>query len=112
MPPRLPGFRWARRSLPTSNRPPQSRSGGWSGGRPPRRRWSRVIVTEPSQPTAGPQDKAHSVRIPRHSWEEAPSGMLSRGSYTAKSTFVDDDGKTLGEVEYAYDITPNWPAAE
>lgn len=37
--------------------------------------------------------------------------MLSRGSYTAKSTFVDDDGKTLGEVEYAYDITPNWPAA-
>ncbi|WP_331743328.1 hypothetical protein [Kitasatospora sp. NBC_01300] len=48
----------------------------------------------------------------RLGWEEAPSGMLSRGSYTAKSTFVDDDGKTLGEVEYAYDITPNWPAAE
>ncbi|MFD7595652.1 hypothetical protein ACFV6D_21750 [Kitasatospora sp. NPDC059812] len=60
----------------------------------------------------GPQDKEHTVRLPRHGWEEAPSGRLSRGNYTAKSTFVDDNGTTLGELEYAFDITENWPATE
>jgi hypothetical protein len=33
-----------------------------------------------------PQTKLHEVTFPRHGWDEAPSGMLSRGTYTAKST--------------------------
>ena len=39
----------------------------------------------------GPQKAHHEVIFPRHGWEEAPSGMLSRGKYTAISRFVDDD---------------------
>jgi Rho GDP-dissociation inhibitor len=36
----------------------------------------------------GPQEKPHEVIIPRREWEEAPSGMMARGSYKATSTFL------------------------
>ncbi|MFD5082397.1 hypothetical protein ACFVYP_01500 [Kitasatospora sp. NPDC058201] len=50
------------------------------------------------------QGMPHSVTFPRHGWEEAPSGMLNRGSYTAKAELHDDEGKALAEFEYAFDI--------
>jgi len=56
----------------------------------------------------GPQVKAHEVTFPRHGWEEAPSGILSRGSYTAKSQFVDDDNVVHLEYEYAFEIKSDW----
>ena len=33
----------------------------------------------------GPQADPHVVVFPRHGWDEAPSGMLARGDYKAKS---------------------------
>jgi len=56
----------------------------------------------------GPQTTAHEVVFPRNGWEEAPSGLLSRGSYTAKSQFVDDDNVNHLEYEYAFDIKSDW----
>ncbi|MGW2873128.1 hypothetical protein DR950_01760 [Kitasatospora xanthocidica] len=56
----------------------------------------------------GPQDRPHEVTVPRHGWEEVPSGLLSRGSYTAKGTFTDDDGVELGAWEWAFDIKSSW----
>eukprot|EP00026_Physarum_polycephalum_P016449 Phypoly_transcript_17359.p1 GENE.Phypoly_transcript_17359~~Phypoly_transcript_17359.p1 ORF type:complete len:198 (+),score=30.93 Phypoly_transcript_17359:171-764(+) len=56
----------------------------------------------------GPQVKPHEVTFPRNGWEEAPSGLLMRGSYTAKSQFVDDDNVTHLEYEYAFDIKSSW----
>ncbi|MEV7425891.1 MULTISPECIES: hypothetical protein [unclassified Streptomyces] len=56
----------------------------------------------------GKQDKEHTVRFPRHGWQEAPSGILSRGSYTAKASFVNDDEKEVAQFEYAFDIKTNW----
>jgi len=56
----------------------------------------------------GPQDKLHEVTFPRQGWEETPSGILSRGSYTAKSQFTDDDSVTHLEYEYASDIKSDW----
>lgn len=40
--------------------------------------------------------------------EDAPSGMLARGHYTAVSTFVDDDKKTHLQFEWAFDIEKTW----
>lgn len=40
--------------------------------------------------------------------EDAPSGMLARGHYTAVSTFVDDDKKRHLEFEWAFDIAKDW----
>ncbi|MFC8450265.1 hypothetical protein [Kitasatospora sp. NPDC057223] len=50
------------------------------------------------------QEKPQSVTFPRHGWEEAPIGILGRGSYTAKAQLHDDEGKALAEFEYAFDI--------
>eukprot|EP00294_Goniomonas_avonlea_P009765 CAMPEP_0114559850 /NCGR_PEP_ID=MMETSP0114-20121206/11140_1 /TAXON_ID=31324 /ORGANISM="Goniomonas sp, Strain m" /LENGTH=204 /DNA_ID=CAMNT_0001745345 /DNA_START=12 /DNA_END=626 /DNA_ORIENTATION=- len=56
----------------------------------------------------GPQAEPHVVTFPRRDWEQAPSGMLARGSGTAKSKFVDDDGQTHLEFEYCFDLKKDW----
>lgn len=40
--------------------------------------------------------------------EDAPSGMLARGHYTAVSTFVDDDKHKHLEFEWSFDIAKDW----
>ena len=50
----------------------------------------------------GPQEKPYEVVFPRQGWETAPDGMLARGSYTAKSQFIDDDKQCHLEYEYAF----------
>ncbi|KAF9117066.1 hypothetical protein BGX27_005616 [Mortierella sp. AM989] len=40
--------------------------------------------------------------------EEAPSGMLARGHYDAKSKFVDDDGTVHKEWSWSFDIKKDW----
>jgi Rho GDP-dissociation inhibitor len=56
----------------------------------------------------GPQAEPHVVVFPRHGWEEAPSGMLARGDYKAKSQFIDDDDQNHLEYEYAFSIKKTW----
>ncbi|KAF9380634.1 hypothetical protein BGX21_002332, partial [Mortierella sp. AD011] len=36
--------------------------------------------------------------------EEAPSGLVARGHYDAKSKFVDDDGTVHKEWSWSFDI--------
>ena len=40
--------------------------------------------------------------------EDAPSGMLARGSFTAKAKVTDDDGRTHAEFEYQFELKKNW----
>jgi len=40
--------------------------------------------------------------------EDAPSGMIARGHYTAVSTFVDDDKHKHLEFEWSFDIAKDW----
>ncbi|RIB25193.1 immunoglobulin E-set [Gigaspora rosea] len=40
--------------------------------------------------------------------EEAPSGLLARGHYEAKSKFIDDDGFTHCEWNWSFDIKKDW----
>ncbi|KAF5452082.1 hypothetical protein F2P56_027116 [Juglans regia] len=40
--------------------------------------------------------------------EITPSGMLARGSYQARTKFLDDDGKCYLDVSYCFDIQKNW----
>jgi len=60
----------------------------------------------------GPQPKPHEVTFPRIGWEEAPSGLLARGSYTAKTQFIDDDGEVHLEYEYAFAIKKDWAGSD
>lgn len=40
--------------------------------------------------------------------EVAPSGMIARGHYTAKSKFTDDDGNDYLAWEWSFDIKKKW----
>jgi len=40
--------------------------------------------------------------------EEAPSGILARGHYEAKSKFVDDDNVTHIQWNWSFDIKKDW----
>ncbi|XP_047317468.1 rho GDP-dissociation inhibitor 1-like isoform X2 [Impatiens glandulifera] len=40
--------------------------------------------------------------------EITPSGFFARGSYVARTKFVDDDGKCYLEINYAFDIRKDW----
>lgn len=42
------------------------------------------------------------------SQDEAPTGMMARGHYTAVSKFIDDDDHTHLKFEWSFDITKEW----
>nr|XP_054763030.1 rho GDP-dissociation inhibitor 1-like [Lytechinus pictus] len=53
----------------------------------------------------GPNNDPHSFKTPL---EDAPSGMISRGHYTVKSKFTDDDKTSILEWEWSFDIKKDW----
>lgn len=53
----------------------------------------------------GPQREPH---IKRFQMEQAPSGMMARGSYTVASKFLDDDGNVYLDWEWTFDIKKEW----
>ena len=40
--------------------------------------------------------------------EEAPSGMLARGKYEARSKFTDDDGHSYLDFTWSFEVTPRF----
>ncbi|KAJ6852356.1 rho GDP-dissociation inhibitor 1 [Iris pallida] len=40
--------------------------------------------------------------------ETTPSGIFARGSYSARTKFIDDDGKCYLEINYTFDIRKEW----
>jgi Rho GDP-dissociation inhibitor len=53
----------------------------------------------------GPNLEMHSYTTPM---DEAPSGMLARGSYTVKSLFTDDDKHEYLKWEWGLEIKKDW----
>jgi Rho GDP-dissociation inhibitor len=72
----------------------------------------RVAKEEEMLGSFPPGKDIHNVVFPRNGWDEAPSGMLSRGSYKGKHRFIDDDGKVHLEYEYAFAIKKDWNEAD
>lgn len=52
-----------------------------------------------------PSKDCHEWRSPE---DEFPTGMLSRGSYTVKSLFTDDDKNDILKWEWGFDIKKDW----
>lgn len=52
--------------------------------------------------------KAITVVVPRREWDQAPSGMTARATYSAKTTFVDDDGIEHFNLDYKLTIAKDW----
>lgn len=55
-----------------------------------------------------PNKQAYVSQFPRNGFEEAPSGMLARGKYKAKTQFIDDDKVVHLEYEYSFEIKKDW----
>ncbi|KAK8642242.1 hypothetical protein V6N13_011596 [Hibiscus sabdariffa] len=55
--------------------------------------------------TFSPQAEPYTHEI---SEETTPSGIFARGSYSARSKFVDDDNKCYLEINYSFDIRKEW----
>eukprot|EP01101_Sappina_pedata_P009290 TRINITY_DN5374_c0_g1_i1.p1 TRINITY_DN5374_c0_g1~~TRINITY_DN5374_c0_g1_i1.p1 ORF type:complete len:207 (-),score=76.18 TRINITY_DN5374_c0_g1_i1:132-722(-) len=72
------------------------------------RKGVRVAKDDEMVGSFGPQKAPHTVIIPRNGYDEAPSGMLSRGLYNAKTHFVDDDKQNHLEFEYSFSIKKDW----
>ncbi|XP_041010012.1 rho GDP-dissociation inhibitor 1-like [Juglans microcarpa x Juglans regia] len=56
--------------------------------------------------TFSPQQEPYSCEMEE---ETTPSGMFARGSYYARTKFVDDDGKCYMDASYYFEIQKNWP---
>ncbi|KAK4795169.1 hypothetical protein SAY86_013163 [Trapa natans] len=59
--------------------------------------------------TFSPQLEPYTHVMPE---ETTPSGLFARGSYSARSKFVDDDNKCYLEINYTFSIQKEWPAEQ
>ncbi|GMI69133.1 SUPERCENTIPEDE1 [Hibiscus trionum] len=69
----------------------------------------RVFSTKDMIGTFSPQQEPYTHEMPE---ETAPSGFMAKGSYTAKSKFIDDDNKCHLEINYTFDIRKDWSSKE
>jgi Rho GDP-dissociation inhibitor len=67
----------------------------------------KVDSTKEMIGTFSPQLEPYTHEMPE---ETTPSGMFARGSYVAKSKFLDDDNKCYLEINYTFDIKKEWLA--
>ncbi|GLT69112.1 hypothetical protein SLA2020_412880 [Shorea laevis] len=65
----------------------------------------KVDSTKEMLGTFSPQGEPYTHEMPE---ETTPSGMFARGTYSAKSKFVDDDNKCYLEINYTFDIRRDW----
>ncbi|GAB2279837.1 Rab GDP dissociation inhibitor alpha [Dionaea muscipula] len=65
----------------------------------------KVDSTKEMLGTFSPQQEPYTHELPE---ELTPSGYFSRGSYTAKTKFVDDDNKSYLQLNYTFDIQKEW----
>ncbi|CAM0135517.1 rho GDP dissociation inhibitor [Umbelopsis sp. WA50703] len=70
-----------------------------------KRKGIKVDKTEEMIGSYGPNADAYEKKFQT---EEAPSGMLARGHYEAKSKFIDDDNITHMEWTWSFDIKKDW----
>ncbi|XP_043691967.1 rho GDP-dissociation inhibitor 1-like [Telopea speciosissima] len=67
----------------------------------------KVDSTKEMLGTFSPQAEPYTHEMPE---ETTPSGIFARGSYSARTRFVDDDDKYYLELNYTFDIRKEWPS--
>ncbi|XP_062232999.1 rho GDP-dissociation inhibitor 1-like isoform X2 [Phragmites australis] len=70
--------------------------------------WKTGIRVDSSKEMLGtfsPQTEPYTYLTPE---ETTPSGIFARGSYSARTKFLDDDRKCYVEMNYTFDIRREW----
>ncbi|XP_075483011.1 rho GDP-dissociation inhibitor 1-like [Primulina tabacum] len=65
----------------------------------------KVDSTKEMIGTFSPQPEAYTHEMPE---ETTPSGIFARGSYSAKTQFLDDDNRCYLELNYTFEIKREW----
>ncbi|XP_057416034.1 rho GDP-dissociation inhibitor 1-like [Lotus japonicus] len=65
----------------------------------------KVDSTKEMIGTFSPQAEPYTHEMPE---ETTPSGIFARGTYSARTKFVDDDNKMYLEINYTFDIRKDW----
>lgn len=73
-----------------------------------KRKGIRVSKDQEMIGSYAPNTDKNPIYSKRFAEEEAPTGLLARGHYTAASTFIDDDGKVHLKFEWSFDIAKDW----
>ncbi|OIW18030.1 hypothetical protein TanjilG_07614 [Lupinus angustifolius] len=66
----------------------------------------RVENTKRMLGTFSPQQEPYTYELEE---ETTPSGLFARGTYSARTKFVDDDRKCYLDASYHFEIQKNWP---
>ncbi|XP_061363771.1 rho GDP-dissociation inhibitor 1-like [Gastrolobium bilobum] len=66
----------------------------------------RVDNTKKMLGTYSPQQEPYTYELEE---ETTPSGLFARGTYSARTKFVDDDRKCYLDASYHFEIQKNWP---
>ncbi|KAJ1383886.1 Rho protein GDP-dissociation inhibitor [Sesbania bispinosa] len=70
--------------------------------------WKTGVKVDSSKEMLGtfsPQAEPYTHEMPE---ETTPSGLFARGTYSARSKFLDDDNKCYLEINYTFDIRKEW----
>ncbi|XP_010258602.1 PREDICTED: rho GDP-dissociation inhibitor 1-like [Nelumbo nucifera] len=67
----------------------------------------RVVNTRIMLGTYSPQNEPYTLELEE---ETTPSGMFARGTYSARTKFMDDDGKCHLDITYNFEIRKDWPS--
>ncbi|OAY66335.1 Rho GDP-dissociation inhibitor 1 [Ananas comosus] len=67
----------------------------------------KVDSTKEMLGTFSPQLEPYTFKTPE---ETTPSGYFARGSYSARTKFIDDDRRCYLEINYTFDIRREWPS--
>ncbi|KAJ6258980.1 hypothetical protein Dda_5875 [Drechslerella dactyloides] len=73
-----------------------------------KRKGIKVDKSEEMMGSYGPNTETTPVYTKTFAVEEAPAGMLARGSYSATTRFTDDDKKDHLTYDWAFDIKKEW----
>ncbi|KAL3820798.1 hypothetical protein ACJIZ3_006703 [Penstemon smallii] len=65
----------------------------------------KVDTTKEMIGTFSPQAEPYTHQMPE---ETTPSGIFARGSYSAKTQFLDDDNRCYLELNYTFEIKKDW----
>ncbi|GAU14688.1 hypothetical protein TSUD_203370 [Trifolium subterraneum] len=65
----------------------------------------KVDTTKEMIGTFSPQAEPYTHEMPE---ETTPSGLFARGTYSARTKFVDDDKKSYLDINYTFDIRKDW----
>ncbi|KAL6909715.1 hypothetical protein ACP4OV_001374 [Aristida adscensionis] len=68
----------------------------------------KVDSTKEMLGTFSPQAESYTYLTPE---ETTPSGIFARGSYSARTKFLDDDRKCYLEINYTFHIRREWPSS-